>query len=74
MISEGKFAVFGVFSVKVGLGDWGEVVLMVGVGRGGGIEIVVSVAEGMLTVELKRPRCQLDDTQARSDGNAYDRQ
>lgn len=47
---------------------------MVGVGRGGGIHVDISVVEGMMTVKLERPRCQMNDSRARSDGNAYDRQ
>ena len=44
---------------------------MVGVGRGGGIDTEVCIAEDMMTVDLKGPQCQVNDSRARSDGNAY---
>ena len=61
VISDGKVAVLGVMRVKVGfIGDCGEVVLMVGVGKGCGREGLV--AAGMVTVDLERPRRQMNDS------------
>lgn len=80
---EGSVADFGVFKAgKVGLGDLGDVVLMVGgaafsvliVGGSvaGGAGCSISTAEGMMTVDLERPRCQMNDSRRDLTGDAYD--